>query len=141
VVGAAIQAFAQAFAGFEERQAFRLDLYSLARSGVAARAGIAGFNGEGTEATKLNPIASGERGRDFIEDGIYNLFNVAQEQMGVALRQFLNEFGFGHGHRSPCNLLIYNQNDAKQGFASSKTLIEKDILLKTGENRGISEVF
>jgi len=145
VIGAAVEAFAKAFAGFEEGQTLGIHFHRFARAGVAACAGFAGFYRESAEAAKFDPVAARQCRRDFIEDGVDDFFDVAQEQMGVAFRQFLDELGFGHGQyllkwpplalvSKPWRLYAFHwilfKNDPKTPKRSSKTLIDKDILSK-----------
>ena len=79
-----VKAFAEGFAGFEERQAFGFDLDGFAGAGVAADAGVAVLDRECAEAAEFDAVAIGEGGGDFIENGFDDLFDIAQEKMRIA---------------------------------------------------------
>src|SRR5690606_5131615 len=101
-----------------------------------ACAGIAGFHGKRTEAAQFDTVALRQCAGNFIEHRVDDFLDIAQEKMGIAVRQLLDEFGFGHAFRL-LNLLIYNQNAPKQACWSSKTLIAKDFVTEDQENRRV----
>ena len=96
----------------------------FARARVAAGAGRAVFHRKRAETTQFDPVAVGQRVGDLIENRADDIFDVAQEEMRIAVGDDLYEFGFDHERASPRNgsLICIYANDFILFFSRPKSL-------------------
>ena len=79
--------------------------HCFARAGVAPHPGIALPHRKCAEAAKLSPSTLGKRARNGIEDCLHDLLDVALIQVGVLLRELLDQLGFDHVGYNPFGLV------------------------------------
>ncbi len=82
---------------------FGSDLDRFTRTGIAARAGITGANGQGTKTPKLDP-ATVFKGLDHaFEDDANDPLNVPLGQVRIFLGELSDEFRLYHAWVEPLN--------------------------------------
>src|SRR5438552_19059816 len=88
-----IEPLAHFLAGLEERHRLLRDRDVRASARVAAGAGRTVLDREGTEAAQLDAIAARQGARDFVQDGVDDVLDVALVQVRIGGRYALHELG------------------------------------------------
>jgi hypothetical protein len=96
-VSSHVEAGTHFLAGFEIGHPFRIDIDGFACARVAASAGVAGAGGEGAETAQFDATVLRQALGDFIEEGSDDRFNIADREVGIFLREHVDEFGTDHG--------------------------------------------
>jgi hypothetical protein len=87
-----IEALAHFLAGLEKRHGFLIDRHMRPGSGVATRARRPVLNRKSSEAAQFDAVSPSQRGHDFTEDRVDDIFHVTLVKVGILSRNALDEF-------------------------------------------------
>jgi len=101
-----IKALVHFLARLEVRHVLLIDSDEGAISRIATVPRRAVSHAERTKPTQFHAVAACHRRNDFSENGVDDLFSVAQKKVRVLCQDALGKFGFDHVSHSLCPMLL-----------------------------------